>query len=177
MLWMTAGASHGWTEQYEYSDAAQDDLIKAGFLSRDSPFGHFVCSNRQPEIQLYMFEKSLYAYLDRWVTIGKAPPTAQDPVIANGQYVLNPDGNILGGLRMPEMEAPIAVYRGVLTPSPDCTSAVKPFSRERLKQIYPNHKDYTRAFGVAADRLVTAGFLTRTDAQKLIEKAKAAPVP
>ncbi len=177
MLWMTAGASHGWTEQYDYSDAAHDDLVKAGFLTHGSEFGHFTCSNRQPEIQLYMFEKSMYAYLDRWVATGKAPPTAPDPKIVNGEYVFDPDGNILGGLRMPEMQAPIATYRPVLTPSADCTSAVSPFSPERLKQLYPTHKDYTSAFERAADKLVAAGFLARGDAQKLIARAKAAPVP
>ncbi len=105
------------------------------------------------------------------------PENAQLGVTAHWQYVLDSDGNILGGLRMPEMEAPIAMYRGVLTPSPDCTSAVLPFSAQRLKQLYPTHKDYTRAFELAADRLVTKGFLSRSDAQKLIAKAKAAPVP
>lgn len=177
MLWMTAGASHGWTEQYDYSDAAREDLVKAGFLARGGEFSHFSCSNRQPEIQLYMFEKSMYAYLDRWVTTGKAPPAAPDPMIVNGQYVLDADGNIRGGLRMPEMEAPVAVYRGVITPSSDCTTAVLPFSAERLKQLYPTHKDYTRSFTLAAERRVTTGFLSRSDAQKLIAKAKAAPIP
>jgi Alpha/beta hydrolase domain len=177
MIWMTAGASHGWTEQYDFSDAARDDLEKAGFLTHGSEFGHFTCSNQQPEINLYMFEKSMYAYLDRWVVTGKAPPTAPDPKIVNGQYVLDPDGNILGGLRMPEMQAPIAMYRAVLTPSPDCTSAVLPFTAERLKQLYSTHKDYTSAFEHAADELVATGFLARRDAQKLIAKAKAAPVP
>ena len=174
MLWMTAGASHGWTEQYDYSDAAREDLLEAGFLIRGSEFGHFSCSNRQPEIQLYMFEKSLYAL---WVSSGKAPPTAPDPVIEKGQYLLNADGNILGGLRMPEIEAPIALYKGVLTPSPDCTSAVLPFSGERMQQLYPTHKDYTNAFERAGDKLVAKDFLSRSDAQKLIARAKAAPVP
>ena len=153
------------------------DLQKAGFLIGGGQFSHFTCSNRQPEIQLYMFEKSLYAYLDRWVSTGKAPPPAPDPVIENGQYVLDADGNILGGLRIPEMEVPIATYRGVLTPSADCTSAVQPFSADRLRQLYPTHKAYASAFERAVNGLVVKGFLARADARKLTAQAKAAPVP
>ena len=177
MLWMTAGASHGWTQQYDYSDAAREDLQKAGFVVGGGDFSHFSCDQRQPEIQLYMFERTLYAYLDRWVSSGKAPPTAPDPVIENGQYVLDADGNMLGGLRMPEMDVPIATYRGVLTPSADCTSAVQPFSSKQLQQRYPTHRAYTLAFRRAADILVRKGFLLSADARKLIARAKAAPVP
>ena len=177
MLWMTAGASHGWTQQYDYSDAAREDLQKAGFVVGDGDFSHFTCDQRQPEIELYMFERTLYAYLDRWVSSGKAPPAAPDPEIQNGQYVLDADGNILGGLRMPEMEVPIATYRGTLTPSADCTSAVQPFSSQRLQQLYATHRLYTRAFKRAANGLVKQGFLLSTDARRLIARAKAAPVP
>ena len=177
MLWMAAGASHGWMAQYNYSDASKADQITAGFLTDRDVFDHFTCGKRQPEINLYMFEKMLYKYLDRWVEEGKAPPAAPDPEIVNGQYVLDPDGNIRGGLRMPEMEVPIARYRGVLTPSPDCTSAVQPFSPARLAQLYPTHKDYTDSFRRAAQKLVRDGFLTQDDAQKLIKQAEAAPVP
>jgi hypothetical protein len=177
MVWMTAGASHGWTEQYNYSDAAREDLTKAGLLSATNSFSHFTCNERQPEINLYMFEKTLYGYLDRWVTGGKAPPAAPDPPIVGGEYVLDADGNIRGGLRMPEMEAPVATYNGVITPSVDCTSAVRPFSEERLKQLYPTHRRYTDRFKNAADALVRAGFLSRQDAKKLMSRASAVPLP
>lgn len=55
-LWFLTGASHGWTFQYDYSDAAQPDLEKADLF--DPQFPHFVCGPRQPEVQVYMAEKA-----------------------------------------------------------------------------------------------------------------------
>jgi hypothetical protein len=144
MLWMTAGASHGWTFQYDYSDAAKADLIKAGFLTPDNAFPHFVCSPAQPEINLYMVEKVMYIALDRWVAKGIAPPAAPDPQVVNGQYVRDANGNVVGGVRLPEMQVPIARYTGVVVPSADCTSAVRPFAPDLLAQLYPTHKAYAR---------------------------------
>jgi len=176
-LWMTAGASHGWTFQYDYSDASRADLIKTGFLTADNPFGHFSCDIRQPEINLYMFEKKLYEDLDKWVTDGKAPPEAPDPQVVNGQYVRDSDGNVVGGLRMPEMQVPIAKYTGVVVPSTDCTNAVAPFSLDRLTQLYPTNKDYTKAYEKAAHDLEHDGFIGKEDADKLITRANMVPGP
>lgn len=174
-LWMTTGASHGWTFQYDYSDAAQADLEKADLF--DPQYPHFVCGPNQPEIQLYMAEKKMYEHLVRWVDTGKAPPSAPDPVVQDGQFVRDADGNTLGGLRMPEQVAPVAKYTGVGTPSADCTNAVLPFSQERLDQLYTSHADYVRKYTKAALALVKGGYIDQSDANKLIRAAKSAPIP
>jgi hypothetical protein len=174
-LWMLAGASHGWTFQYDYSDAAQADLEKADLF--DPTFPHFVCGPRQPEVNLYMAEKAMYEHLDQWVRTGKAPPTAPDPVVANGQFVRDADGNTLGGLRFPELQAPVATYTGLLVPSFDCTDAVNPFSQARIDQLYSSHDDYVQKYSEAANELRKGGFILNQDAKKLIDGAETRPIP
>ena len=88
--------------------------------------GHFYCSPSQPEINLYMFEKKLYADLDRWIETGTPPPTAPDPVIVNGHYVLDANGNMEGGLRMPEMQVPIATYSATIEHFPQLQRCRRP---------------------------------------------------
>jgi Alpha/beta hydrolase domain len=174
-LWMVTGASHGWTFQYDYSDAAQADLEAADLF--DPQFPHFVCGPRQPEVNLYMAEKQLYEDLDRWVRTGIAPPTAPDPVVASGQYVRDADGNTLGGLRFPELQAPVAKYAGVVVPSLDCTSAVNPFAQSRLDALYSSHGDYVRQYTKATNELYKGGFILKEDANKLIAGAQSRPIP
>ncbi len=189
-LWMAAGASHGWQFQYNYSDASWRDQVQAGCpgftgapvtatteCSGTPGFGHFYCSPAQPEINLYMFEKKLYADLDRWIRTGTPPPTAPDPVIVNGQYVLDANGNMEGGLRMPEMQVPIATYSATIEPSPSCNDAVDPFGYAQLQSMYPAHSDYVRKFDAAAKALVREGFLFRSDANTQMRDAAVAPVP
>jgi hypothetical protein len=174
-LWMVTGASHGWTFQYDYSDAAQADLEKADLF--DPTFPHFVCGSRQPEVNLYMAEKKMYEDLDRWVRTGKPPATAPDPVVSAGRYVRDADGNTLGGLRFPELQAPVAKYTGVIVPSFDCTTAVNPFTQARIDQLYANHAEYVNAYANATDELLDGGFILKEDAKKLIAAAQERPIP
>ena len=170
MMWELAGASHGWAWQYDYSDAAPEDVTAAGFETYE-----FKCGHDQPEINLYMAEKAAYVLLDRWVTAGTAPPPA-DYIQTNApddpqEPRRDAHGNAIGGLRMPEIAVPIARYTGVYVPSPDCMSAVEPFDRDTLRELYPEPGDYLRRFEAAANALVEGGFLLPGDAAKLIRAA------
>ena len=124
-----------------------------------------------------MAEKAMYLYLDRWVRTGKAPPHAPDPVVENGEYVRDADGNTLGGLRFPELQAPVATYTGVIVPSLDCTDAVNPFTQARIDELYSSHADYVRKYVAATLRLFRGGYILKEDAKKLIKAALARPIP
>jgi len=176
MMWELAGASHGWTWQYDYSDAAPEDVRAAGL----EPY-EFVCSPKQPEINLYMIEKAAYVLLDRWVTTGVAPPRAdyiQTDTPGNPQQPsLDEYGNARGGLRMPEISVPIARYKGVYVPDPDCKNAVLPFDQHTIDTLYPQSGDYLSQFEAATNALAQDGFLLPEDAEKLIEAAVRRSVP
>ena len=176
MMWELAGASHGWTWQYDYSDAAPEDVRAAGFEPYD-----FSCSPNQPEINLYMIEKAAYVLLDRWVMTGVAPPSADyiqtDTPDNPQQPLLDEYGNARGGLRMPEISVPIARYRGVYVPDPDCRNAVLPFDQQTIDALYPQPGDYLTKFEAATNALIREGFLLPEDGKKLIEAAERREVP
>lgn len=169
MMWEVAGASHGWTWQYDYSDAAPQDVRAAGYEP-----GVFVCGADQPEINLYMVEKAAYVALDRWVTTGVAPPAGDYIETQDGAAgpVRDPQGNAIGGVRLPEMVAPIATYTGLYAPGPDCSDAVKPFDQAMIEELYPQPGEYLDAFAAAAKSLVQDGFLLEEDSVKLIHAAE-----
>lgn len=87
------------------------------------------------------------------------------------------DGNTLGGLRMPELVAPIATYVGRGVPSSDCTDAVNPFPQERIDELYASHADYVKKYTKATLALLKGGYIDQADARKLIDAAFARPIP
>ena len=176
MMWEVAGASHGWTWQYDFSDAAPEDVTSAGFQTYE-----FVCADDQPEINLYMVEKAAYELLDNWVLTGTAPPSAdyiRTDLSDDPQRPLRDAlGNAIGGLRLPEISVPVARYTGLYVPGPDCTDAVSPFDEDTIRSLYADRADYLDRFRAAADKLVAAGFLLREDADKLIRASETRPFP
>ncbi len=188
-IWMVAGASHGWTWQYDYSDASYDDLLATDMF--DPKWPHFICSAMQPEINLYMFEKAMYEHLDNWLLTDTPPPAAPEPELKNknkpvknawgtyighGEFKRDANGNIRGGLRMPEMDVPIASYTGFGALDPDCSNAVKPFDSKKLAKMYESNLDYYQKYRAATMDLVKKGFLLKEDADKLLSAAASRPI-
>jgi hypothetical protein len=75
-------------------------------------------------------------------------------------------GNARGGIRLPEMEAPTAMYRGaaMATGRPPLFGAATPFTDDDLRARYPSRADYERRWNGAVDALVTSGALRPEDA-------------
>ncbi len=103
------------------------------------------------------------------------------------------NGNELGGIRMPELLAPLATYTGwnvrtagnaigegcgmtgsaiPFAVSPQSRAAADP--RTTLAQLYTGRADYEARFGAAADALVRRGYLGAADARAM--KAGAAGI-
>jgi hypothetical protein len=173
-MWELAGACHGWTWQYAYGDAALADLERAGLAGTRH---HFECGPLQPEINLYMAEKAAFLALDRWLDEGVAPPGAPPIETREGEPVRDEHGNARGGLRLPEIEVPIATYTGLYVPCADGTDAVRPFDRALLRRLYPTHADYVARFEAATATLVDGGFLLAEDGNKLVRAAHERRVP
>jgi hypothetical protein len=89
--------------------------------------------------------------------------TVSPPSIARDQF-----GNGLGGIRLAEMEVPVA-HEGGETCGLGGTHV--PFDTARLDTLYPNHGTYVSAVAHAAQASVAAGFVLPEDAQATIDKA------
>lgn len=119
--------------------------------------------------------------LARWVRDGAAPP--QSPAIALADSADAPDpivrdahGNAKGGIRLPEVEAPVARIDGqrndVAQAAPGGQNFcflfghTVPLSAETLKSLYPSHDAFVKRFTAAADALVRDGYWLKPEADE-----------
>jgi hypothetical protein len=117
--------------------------------------------------------------LELWVSKHIPPPRAEPIKVDNGKPVLDKFGNAIGGVRSPYVDVPTSTWFGSSTGESFCFIAGHevPFDRAQLKKLYPNHKAYVNAVAKNLSSLVSQRFVTRADANKLLEEAKGAEVP
>ena len=103
-----------------------------------------------------------------------APPRRTAPLVAittGDTPTIQRDelGNAHGGIRLPELEAPVATLSGEPGGGPGFCSlfgTTTAFDAARLSSLYPTHRDYVTAFSKATDRLQRDGFLLPADAKE-----------
>jgi Alpha/beta hydrolase domain len=112
--------------------------------------------------------------LDNWVITGTPP--AQSPrldVAGPGAYVTNSLGEAEGGIRTPQVAAPIAIVNGTGDTSSAGGGFCKlfgttiPFSSAKIAQLYPTHADFVKKWDQAVASDVTEGYLLPADARVL----------
>jgi hypothetical protein len=94
---------------------------------------------------------------------GRGGAAPEKPVLRDAR------GNILGGIRLPDMEAPVALESGELC---GLGGTHVPFDTATLKTLYPTHDAYVAKVTAAANAAVKAGFLLQADAAQAIDFAK-----
>lgn len=114
------------------------------------------------------------AFLDmyRWVDDGVPPPRV--PFIktdAKGNALLAQDGNVEGGLRLPQLAVPADTY-GVGKGMCFLFGYRVPFSGAKMKALYGTARAYHTAVATAAHRDVTAGLITPAAATAIIRQAR-----
>lgn len=169
--WEVAGASHGGTEQEARIKLITDrDGVTA---PDDSPPIHISDVLWVPTCD------AAIRHVHGWIKGGAAPPVqakiefdpSATPAIRRDQY-----GNAMGGVRLPDLEAPIAQYLGSSKDS-QWLGQTFPFTRERLKSLYPTHQDYVAKVKAAAEQALKAGVILPYRAEQYIAQAQAAGVP
>ncbi len=116
-----------------------------------------------------------YAAVNRWLVEGTPAPSqpriefADDSTIVRDSY-----GNAVGGIRLPEMGAPIAEYHG----RDDATGLMalygwaRPFTQEELRPLYRSREAYIQAFRTAVDDLAATGALRPEDVGDTKDRAE-----
>lgn len=187
-LWHIAGAAHNdnWSNMiWLQGQAARDwtglpvpwDAEAYGQYGAEP--GHGPCDETGARLNEFPQRYSLDAAIDhltRWVRDGEVP--AEHPRFEwNLDNTLKRDafGNVLGGIRYPVVDVPVATYRG----DRGCplSGLTKPLPDATLRRLYPTHADYLAAIAAAADALRDAGMLLGIDHADLMSRATAAPVP
>jgi len=120
-------------------------------------------------------------WLNQWVVNGLAPPipplmqvttTAGQPVV----FALDANGNVLGGVRSPQVDAPIATLSGVgnsggLAGFCRLFGSTIPFSQGQLASLYPTHAQFVAQWDQATLLDLLAGYLLPADAVELDNSA------
>jgi hypothetical protein len=168
-LYEVAGAGHVWDTQVAYTPSG-DELVRSGF-SADwwDPY----CDGELTTFPLEYAINGAFTNLARWARDGFAAPIADriqvtDPSLPTAEPVRDAAGNVLGGVRTPAVDVPLAAYYGTTPGTGTCQTLWG--SQVRLEQsvidaLYPTHSDYLQAVDGATATAVAGGWLTPADAR------------
>ena len=85
------------------------------------------------------------------------------------------DGNALGGVRLPQVEVPVATLSGEPGPAGGTIcmllGTTVPFTPARLAELYPSADAYRQAYESALDASIAAGFAVEADRQQILDDA------
>ncbi|MBE7324644.1 hypothetical protein IEQ44_08260 [Nocardioides sp. Y6] len=125
-----------------------------------------------------------YAAMDRWVTFGIRPPAAKPIEIVDNVIQRDRDGNAKGGVRLPDLDVPVATHSGLGNSSTEAGNFIcglfgttKRFTTERLSELYPTRHSYVTAYTVRTMLAAARGHMTWSDAHAAIAAVRKAPLP
>ena len=179
------------TERFRYYETAGTahnvvhkniDVAGTGFTLDDfclDPINSFADG---PVVGAYLYS-AMWDALEQHVTKGVPLPTGERLEVVNGEIVRDAYGNGRGGIRLPELDVPIATYSPSNTVDPALpaflqpigglvcrlSGAVFPFGNTTLNALYPTRRAYTRAYGRRSSKLESQRFLLPEDAEWLRE--------
>jgi hypothetical protein len=168
------------------------EAIPAGVFGPDPIFLEDVCefpmntSGDGPVFGAYLYN-AMWENLELQVRFGIDPPHGE--LIATGPAGIERDafGNALGGIRLPQLDVPIATYGPSNSPDPDLvlpppldqlgllicrlSGSVFPFDAGTLAALYGNHGAYVSQIAERAIALRQQRFLLDEELELLIEEA------
>jgi Alpha/beta hydrolase domain len=176
--WEVAGAAH--------IDAYLLDVGNTA-SARDLGFKPVKCRKPVNAMPFYRVVKSVIRHLDRWVADGTLPPTAPGPITLSGSSAAKDAyGNAKGGVRLPEIVAPLYSYgatnSGSIFDGPPLINPMlcalagsqAPLTSTQIKALYSSKVAYLSAYSAAATAAAQAGYILGEDAVEGIAKASAA---
>jgi Alpha/beta hydrolase domain len=190
-LWEIAGTSH--VDSYVALQAGDDD---GGSASDATQFKSLTSPTGQLSVQLspghpfvlncpapfnagehhYVFNAALDALIG-WARTG-IPPRSMPRLSVNEStnppsFNLDSNGNVLGGIRTPAVDVPLASLSGLAAPGAPqfCVffGQTHPFTPAKVAALYQTHQDFVRKWLAAVKKDRDAGFLLPADAAKLAD--------
>ncbi len=171
VTWEVAGAAQSDQATLNYSSASASRWNGA----RSAPGVQALCGpinvGPQPEVA-----RAALARLRAWVVHGRRPPLARPlETTPDGEIARDADGNALGGVRTPAVDAPISSLTGEGGDAGIFCALFgqeRPFTPARLAELYPTHRAYTDAVTESADTAMDGGFLLKADRDAIVAKAE-----
>jgi hypothetical protein len=179
-LWEVAGGSH--VDEHTLSGTFPPNVTTAGS----------VCQYRVNSADTFAVVSGAVRALDLWVrgvsTPAHAPRIAVTDLNAADPISRNSLGMGQGGIRLPDIQVPIAQISGLPNlPLPGGPAILQefcklfgrtvPFPDGTLPRLYATHETYVQRFDQAAGNAVADGYILQADANALEANAAVQPVP
>jgi hypothetical protein len=179
-LWEIAGTAH--FDQYGLAQAQFDvgdretvaDWFDTMRNPTNQPSPNFSCTLPINTGPATFVMRALIRHLHNWLVDGTLPPIAPRLQTVNPNalpYVADSDGNVLGGIRTPAVDAAVARLNGLGQPISQqfCIlfGITVPFTTERLEELYVDQDGFVAAWNKATQKAVKAGFVLSEDAQDI----------
>lgn len=166
-FWEIAGASH--------APATATVLLRAVWRKDQlpAPTGPVVGS----DVNWRSTADAAMVHMHHWINGGPPPPT--QPLIeltpgSQSDVVRDEFGHARGGVRLPEVEVPIAHFTVPGGwPPPDLRGTTMPLPMETLRRIYPSNEVYVELVAQAAQRAVARGVIPSWRAVEYVQMAEA----
>lgn len=173
--WEIAGAAH-------LDKSMQQDILAADLSGKSWKMPQ--CLKPTNTLPTRMFNNAALHALRSWVTEGKAPPVAPRMQRTRLGFVQDDEyGNAMGGLRLPDLDVPLAQH-GMYSNLPSSQWSMwsfyacvaggsrNPLPFEVVRKLYPTDQAYFDAYKKAADKLLSQGFLLPEDHARLLDYAR-----
>jgi len=168
--------------QYEIAGAARSGPFPAGLpaevdlrIAGLAPPAEDMCREPRSDFPLGLALNAIWQQFDRLLVNGEAMASIpRIEVDSRGQPLLDPQGNVQGGWRSPQIDVPLASYSGRSTAvqgtaraACELTGSMRRFEVPRLKALYRDRNGYLELFNAAVDKAVADGRLVTEDAAAL----------
>jgi hypothetical protein len=191
-LWEVAGSSHfdyyglaiGPNDQGDGSGASLNLAAEQNPPTTPSP--GFNCTLPVNTGGTHWNLNAAIHWLTLWVADGIAPPRAPDLDVLSVSPVVfahDANGNVIGGVRSPQVDAPIAALGGVGNSGSGAIGAfcrlfgtTVPFSATQLATLYPTHGQFVEKWDRATSRDRRRGYLLGSDVRELDHSASASGI-
>jgi len=177
--WEIAGTAHAdvYSLLVGFTDTGNDPRAGEIIITSSPIPGIIQCANPINSGPHHFVVKAAIHALDRWIRDGVAPPTSPRMELAGDPpaLVLDDLGNVVGGIRTPYVDVPIAQLSGAAGGgSSFCFLFGKtiPFDEATLDRLYADHEAYVDAVSAATQAAVDAGFVLPADADLIIAAAE-----
>lgn len=158
--WEVAGASHAPAQLVSRMAKARDhDEIGISIIAQSN-----VATGVSPsEVDWTPTSDAALVHVHHWINGGPPPPTQPLIEVEEGtppRIVRDEFGIAVGGVRLPEVEVPIARNIGALDVADHLaglSGLTEPFAPEQIKRLYPTHADYVARVTQAAEAAVRGG--------------------
>ena len=178
-LWEVAGTSHfdfyglgiGMTDIGDGQGAVA--MLESMQNPTNQPNPNFTCQSPINTGPAHFVLDAAFSSLNGWVAGGDVPPIAprlQTTGVGPVVFATDANGNVVGGIRTPAVDAPVAKLSGLPQGgSQFCFlfGTTVPFTPSQLAALYENHGQFASASVEATKSARNAGFLVDADAKEI----------